>query len=250
MWIVLFLSQFAWHARDSTRSEARRFGASLMLAGATAMGYHSLPKGRLRSGLRKLDHWTISLATSAMVPAILPTVSPVSADAASLMQDGTGKGHRGRPYASPLPTLCARHTERTGSPEEHAQRAAVDILTCNDCCVNLSARAVTLTLAVCAGCTTIVYGCASGHPLPADDGHDRQYRCRRVLLRKVVTISVAAGLCAHACALLSLEAYWKWPFCRSGLAARSILSVRRRHPHSRKHAPNHRVTSMWHAGQR
>ena len=64
--------------RDSGRVEGRRFGASLALAGAAAMGYHALPKGRLRSCLRKLDHWTISLATSCMVPAICPKLTPVS----------------------------------------------------------------------------------------------------------------------------------------------------------------------------
>ena len=77
--LLAHVSTPACHGRDSSRSEARRFGASLVLAGAAAMCYHSLPKGRLRSSLRKLDHWTISLATFAMVPAIAPSMPPVTA---------------------------------------------------------------------------------------------------------------------------------------------------------------------------
>jgi len=106
------LNTAARDARDTSRSEAQRYGASLMLAGAAAMGYHSLPKGRLRSGLRKLDHWTISLATSAMVPAIFPTLSPVSAHATSLLQNGAQIGHQRRSALS----WCLHGT---GSPRHH-----------------------------------------------------------------------------------------------------------------------------------
>ena len=97
-----------------------------MLAGATAMGYHSLPKGRLRSGLRKLDHWTISLATSAMVPAILPTVSPVSANAASLLQNGAQIGQSASPcFLGAFPA----HEAHGIIESAHAERIAVTKVT-------------------------------------------------------------------------------------------------------------------------
>lgn len=49
----------------------RRVGASLVLAGGAACAYHSTePSGKrvwLRSAFRKLDHWTVSLASAALV---------------------------------------------------------------------------------------------------------------------------------------------------------------------------------------
>lgn len=56
----------------------RRVGASLLLAGGAACAYHATePSGkrvRLRSALRKLDHWTVSLASAALVQAASPEV--------------------------------------------------------------------------------------------------------------------------------------------------------------------------------
>ena len=63
--------------RSHETPEGRRFGASLAAAGVAATAYHAVPKGRARSGLRKLDHWTISLATNSMLHAICPDMSRV-----------------------------------------------------------------------------------------------------------------------------------------------------------------------------
>lgn len=63
--------------RSHESAEARRFGASLVLAGVAATAYHVVPKGRIRAALRKLDHWTISLATTSMLHAMCPTMAGV-----------------------------------------------------------------------------------------------------------------------------------------------------------------------------
>lgn len=55
----------------------RRVGASLLLAGGTACAYHATnpdKQSKLRSALRKLDYWTVSLATAALVRAAGPQV--------------------------------------------------------------------------------------------------------------------------------------------------------------------------------
>jgi hypothetical protein len=58
--------------------DVRRVGASLVLAGGAACAYHSTePSGKriwLRSVFRKLDHWTVSLASAALVCAAGPEV--------------------------------------------------------------------------------------------------------------------------------------------------------------------------------
>ncbi len=63
-------------AKDSS-PEVRQVGAGLLLAGGTACAYHATHPGKqskLRSVLRKLDYWTVSLATAALVRAAGPRV--------------------------------------------------------------------------------------------------------------------------------------------------------------------------------
>lgn len=66
-----------YRAKDRS-PEVRHVGASLLLAGAAACGYHTASPGgnrvRLRSALRKLDHWTVSLTSAALVRASGPQV--------------------------------------------------------------------------------------------------------------------------------------------------------------------------------
>lgn len=63
-------------AKDSS-PEVRQVGAGLLLAGGTACAYHAThpdKQSKLRSVLRKLDYWTVSLATAALVRAAGPRV--------------------------------------------------------------------------------------------------------------------------------------------------------------------------------
>ena len=57
--------------RQRRTPEGRQFGASLVSVGVAATLYHAT-RGRLRSAMRKLDYWTISLCTSQMVRALHP----------------------------------------------------------------------------------------------------------------------------------------------------------------------------------
>lgn len=51
--------------------EGKGYGISLVLVGAAATAYHAA-SGRLRRHLRKLDYWTISLASTRLLDALAP----------------------------------------------------------------------------------------------------------------------------------------------------------------------------------
>jgi hypothetical protein len=76
----LLVGQELVRAKDRS-PEVRQVGASLMLAGGTACAYHATNPGKqtkLRTVLRKLDYWTVSLATAALVRAAGPQVSQLT----------------------------------------------------------------------------------------------------------------------------------------------------------------------------
>ena len=60
--------------RARNTPEGRRFGSCLVAVGASATAYHAA-SGKLRSALRKLDYWTIALASTQMARALFPPTS-------------------------------------------------------------------------------------------------------------------------------------------------------------------------------
>ena len=54
--------------------EGERFGSCLVAVGASATAYHAA-SGQLRCTLRKLDYWTIALASTQMARALFPPTS-------------------------------------------------------------------------------------------------------------------------------------------------------------------------------
>ena len=70
---------------EKNSPEVQQVGASLVMAGGAAVAYHATSKkasnwGRmpwLRSALRKLDHWTVSLASAALIRAAGPDLPQV-----------------------------------------------------------------------------------------------------------------------------------------------------------------------------
>ncbi|CAL8462760.1 g2293 [Coccomyxa elongata] len=63
------------HTRRARQTpEGKRFGSCLVAVGASATAYHAA-SGQLRCALRKLDYWTIALASTQMARALFPPAS-------------------------------------------------------------------------------------------------------------------------------------------------------------------------------
>ena len=82
--------------RRARRSrEGRRYGSALVLVGAAATAYHAA-SGRLRRHLRKLDYWTISLASTRLLEALAPARHNVCAAPCRQLSVCCALSHPGR----------------------------------------------------------------------------------------------------------------------------------------------------------
>lgn len=61
-------------SRARKTPQGKRFGSSMVSVGMAATAYHAA-SGDLRCALRKLDYWTIAVASTRMVRALFPAAS-------------------------------------------------------------------------------------------------------------------------------------------------------------------------------